>query len=143
MLLCGKARIPRMAKCMNQMHNSMISPVGNGGKVNPRSDRSRQQAGDGCRENLGCSSPAGTSLLQTGWAVGTTAGGQMQARDCPSSGTWQSAQRVCSHGPHQWTPEHCNIQSPHFLCDCLLNACPQNWHPESLISPCKPQMSNT
>ena len=58
-----------MAKTMNQMHNSTISPAGNGGKVNPRSDRSRRQVGDGCRENLGCSCPAGMSLLQMGWAV--------------------------------------------------------------------------
>ena len=126
--------MPCMAKTMNQMHNSMISSAGNGGKVNPLS-RSRQQAGDGCRENLGCSCLAGMSLLQTGWAVETKAGGQMRARDCLSSGTWHSAQRVCSHRSHQWTPGYCSIQSPRFLCDCLLNACPQNWHPDSLKSP--------
>ena len=40
----------------------------------------------------------------------------MLAQDCLTSGTWHSAQRVCSHGPHQWTPGHCNIQSPRFLC---------------------------
>lgn len=135
MLLCGKARTPCMAKTMNQMHNSTIFPAGNDGKVNPRSDRSRRQAGDGCRENLGCSCPAGMSLLQMGWAVETTAGGQMLAQDCLTSGTWHSAPRVCSHGPHQWIPGHCNIQSPRFLCDCLLNAYPQNRHPDSLTSP--------
>ena len=59
----------------------------------------------------------------------------MLAQDCLTSGTWHSAQRVCSHGPHQWTPGHCNIQSPRFLCDCLLNAYPPNWHPDSLKSP--------
>lgn len=143
MLLSGKARIPRMAKSMNQMHKLMISPAGNGGKVNPRSDRSGQQAGDGCRENLGCSSPAGTSLLQTGWAVETTAGGQTQARDCPSSGTWQLAQRVCSHGPHggPWGAAISRVLTSCVTVFSMLVLktgiqIPSNPH-------CKPQMSNT
>lgn len=50
-VVCGKARIPHAAKTMNQMHNLVIYPAGNGGKVNPRSDRSRPRAGDGCRGN--------------------------------------------------------------------------------------------
>ena len=135
MLLSGKARIPRMAKSMNQMHNLMISPAGNGGKVNPRSDRSGQQAGDGCRENLGCSSPAGTSLLQTGWAVETTAGGQNAGPGLPVIRDMAVSPESLFSRATRWTLGRCNIQSPHVLCDCLLNACPQNWHPDSLKSP--------
>lgn len=105
LVVCGRARITRVAESVNKMHSLVIYPAGNRGEANPRSDRS-------------------------GHRLWTTAGGACPVLSLPG-GALPPAGTVCTPAPqctHStpcmlgfslfvlktgiWIPSNSNFQTP-------------------------------
>ena len=107
--VCGKARIPRVAKSVTQTHKLVVYPAGNRGEVNPRSDGDSGGLGAAARGKLCC-------FCQQRWPVcrwlsggvgggrGDKGSGDLQGRSASFSGTRGAHQHTLSTA----TPTSCS-----------------------------------